>query len=1051
MNKSLDERLVPNGEYIDALNVRLGSTEKSEIGSVENTKGNTLIASIQYLDGIALSQNARCIGAIEDSARDTIYWFIHDSNFTLGATNKLDMIVSYNTKSQNITYHVISIDDGSGVNTTLNFDNQYLINGIDILDDLLFFTDDRNPPRVINVKRNYPNPVANIDQFSAESIMVIKKPPVESPKIMPIKTGDQDNFLEDRFICFAYRYRYKDGEYSATSQFSEPSFVPKPFNFSFNSYLNEGMSNSTNSSEITFNSGGPLVVGIDLLFKEAGDPTIKIIEKLNKSELGYSDDTEYTYNFSNSKIFTVLPESEILRLYDNVPKLAKAQTIMGNRLVYGNYTEGYDMVDSNGAKTKLEYKANLVSQLIEESNLDDRVGGGTYNIGGIGKYADSSVVYFDLANSDLKAGSGITLEVRLAHSDFEGDTPFPDEITSDVNVTFSYALPTDFNSVYELATSVDFIEKVGNLTNIQTVPDSCDGTTFTDQVNCSLPNNLDSLTKLDSGITDGGQPIQIIASPSSTEIGFQFQAMRYVDDINTPTQNVYEYYAVVFSEAYFQKVANPKSLHSNRGYEVGIVYMDEFNRASTALVSPENTVHVPCSNSDTKNSIQINIPTTQVAPKWASRYKFVIKPDEEDYETIYSNIFFEDPGSNAAYFLLEGENAAKIQEGDRLIVKRDSVGVTQRCVYATVLEKEAKEENFIEIPSETQPDPAPSTPVLIPVPSGVYMKINPSNFSAIQEENSVVALGKKTREENDAKKFPILPYPVNIPDPANEGQYIDYTVPSGSRIVMSIRQQRLGPGSGGGGCERRIYELRDITLIASQDYDNVYDWFNGDNVEQILNDGTQDVGDITEPINNSYDSTLATGTSDPPKSATSSGISGVIDVAEDTNYYRFYRNTTTNQLFFLITGTERCGGVLSKSKRRSTVQAEFIVYRADNNIIFETEPKDSLPNVWYENNLSFPITSNGEHVGNVQSQSFTANVPAIVDTEFFNCFAFGNGAESYKIRDSVSGKTFNLGNRVFSTSNIEYKEADRFADLTYSCVYNDESNVNKLNEFNLGS
>ena len=39
MNKSLDERLIPNGEYIDALNVRLGSTEESEIGAVENAKG----------------------------------------------------------------------------------------------------------------------------------------------------------------------------------------------------------------------------------------------------------------------------------------------------------------------------------------------------------------------------------------------------------------------------------------------------------------------------------------------------------------------------------------------------------------------------------------------------------------------------------------------------------------------------------------------------------------------------------------------------------------------------------------------------------------------------------------------------------------------------------------------------------------------------------------------------------------------------------------------------------------------------------------------------
>ncbi len=41
MNKSVDERLVPPGEYVNAINVRLGSTEISEIGAVENSKGNT--------------------------------------------------------------------------------------------------------------------------------------------------------------------------------------------------------------------------------------------------------------------------------------------------------------------------------------------------------------------------------------------------------------------------------------------------------------------------------------------------------------------------------------------------------------------------------------------------------------------------------------------------------------------------------------------------------------------------------------------------------------------------------------------------------------------------------------------------------------------------------------------------------------------------------------------------------------------------------------------------------------------------------------------------
>ena len=34
MNKSSDERILPPGEYVDALNARLGSTEDSEIGTL---------------------------------------------------------------------------------------------------------------------------------------------------------------------------------------------------------------------------------------------------------------------------------------------------------------------------------------------------------------------------------------------------------------------------------------------------------------------------------------------------------------------------------------------------------------------------------------------------------------------------------------------------------------------------------------------------------------------------------------------------------------------------------------------------------------------------------------------------------------------------------------------------------------------------------------------------------------------------------------------------------------------------------------------------------
>lgn len=94
------------------------------------------------------------------------------------------------------------------------------------------------------------------DQFSAESILVIKKPPLSAPTIVLKTIPNGGTFLEDRFICFAYRYQYQNGEYSAVSQFSNPAFRAGPFQFTPTSFLNEGMVNTINAVDISFNTGG---------------------------------------------------------------------------------------------------------------------------------------------------------------------------------------------------------------------------------------------------------------------------------------------------------------------------------------------------------------------------------------------------------------------------------------------------------------------------------------------------------------------------------------------------------------------------------------------------------------------------------------------------------------------------------------------------------------------------------------------------------------------------------------------------------------------------
>ena len=429
-------------------------------------------------------------------------------------------------------------------------------------------------------------------------------------------------------------------------------------------------------------------------------------------------------------------------------------------------------------------------------------------------------------------------EIRYGHQGFSGDTPFPTQTSSNLELDFSFNLPVDFNSVYDLSIDPSFVNLIGTAANIKPVYDSvagnetsCDGNTITDNFNCSIPNNLGGLTKFASGISGELQPIRIISSPSLTTIGIVPIAMRFVDDLANPTQDVYEYYQVNSSSGTFLSTGNPKSLHSDRDYEVGIVYMDEFNRSSTALVSPLNTVHVGCSKSATQNSVQVTIPQSQLAPSWADRYKFVMKPDFEDYNTVFTNLFIADSTTSAVFFLLEGENARKVQEGDRLRVKADTSGVTSRCQYATVLTKTAETRNFI--------DPAPKTQggTDIPIPAGTYMKIIPNDFTVVESELPFILEGAKSNCAQKGGQHPRLLYPVSIPDPNIPGQQLQYDLPQGSRVNINVTFNRNGTN---GKCEKRAYIL-ELALVASQDYDNFKEFFDGDNVEARL-DGGREIG-----------------------------------------------------------------------------------------------------------------------------------------------------------------------------------------------------------------
>ena len=526
MNKDFDERLVPNGEYRDALNVEISTSEDSNVGVVKSILGNHRVEDI-------ISNDFVCVGTIANEKTNKLYWFV--------SSNHTDAIIEYdveNSTSNDSITEFVFVDKYVGTSrAVLKFTNK-IITGINIIDDLLLWTDNENNPRKININeckkgtvdmsthtqlifdegsfsgitldlitgavdadgdstliasgtfpftqvedngervwyerkqldallgqkavppgfatsnnndtiklehkvKHYRNKkflgVKNIivfddpddatsagtyfnavDNFTDQNIIhdawekgdvifgnditvdieerhitLIKSKPLNafSVKINHEEQNEQTssipNLFETKFPRFAYRYKYKDGEFSPFSPFTHPVFnakYPKDINASSDTTVfhnqdnvydvdephNKAMVNSIHSIELTdfINSYTPEdVIAIEILCKQEESPiiySIDTIKRLDKEwhslsnhegaglDLGLGKSSEQTfatdgsitkgkYILSTENIYAALPSNQLLRASDNVPRKALAQEVTGNRVVYGNYVQNYDI------------------------------------------------------------------------------------------------------------------------------------------------------------------------------------------------------------------------------------------------------------------------------------------------------------------------------------------------------------------------------------------------------------------------------------------------------------------------------------------------------------------------------------------------------------------------------------------------------------------------------------------------------------------------------------------------------------------------------------
>ena len=400
MNQDLDKKLIPKGEYISATNAQIGgSSDFSGDGVLAAIKGNQIIAA-------GVPTNSVCIGSISDEAKNKLYWFTTQS----GISNDPDCIFEYD-QEQNVTTVVFRdvnmnvLKFPNDFITGINIIDDFLFwtDGHGEPKKISISRSIQGTPQAGGHTQLFVNNIS-LGDILEEHITVIKKKPEEPPTIRVTSsiedvtlTDDNGNItivnksinpiFEKIFPRFAVRYKYVDGEYSAIGPFSDVVFKPKFFenrdadsSYSFKEPYHLSMVNCISAIELAnfVPSNIPLdVVQVDLLYMQENSSVVYSIDSVKKTDdewsldgvaqgggnANYPNIFDYSgsaptlgnshvratgrYEIRTENIYAALPDNQLLRNYDNVPRIAQAQEITGNRIVYANYTQNYDIKDIN--------------------------------------------------------------------------------------------------------------------------------------------------------------------------------------------------------------------------------------------------------------------------------------------------------------------------------------------------------------------------------------------------------------------------------------------------------------------------------------------------------------------------------------------------------------------------------------------------------------------------------------------------------------------------------------------------------------------------------
>lgn len=316
--------ILKENEYLNALNVRVVTSRDGKVGFVSNIEGNTA-KSVTLPSGIN-----KTIGVCEDSRLLRLFFFNKNSS---GA----DGIYCYDSVA-NTVYTVLL---GSQVTGGLGFPD--LIPSASIVGSLLYWTDNVNPPRRVNVdagiKLNHPSYVTSVAPYTSpvvQSVLtVIRNQPaypltVEKAVVLPTGVdGYPNNFIKDEAFQFAYRFVYRDGEVSAFSHWSKLMNFNSP----------KDTTDNYRAIDVTVPASQEIpqdVKRIEIAVRYYLDGRMFIIKRFTTFT------APITFRFFNDFIGVAVDDATAAKQFDSVPLRSVALEVAKDRLFLGGNTEGYN-------------------------------------------------------------------------------------------------------------------------------------------------------------------------------------------------------------------------------------------------------------------------------------------------------------------------------------------------------------------------------------------------------------------------------------------------------------------------------------------------------------------------------------------------------------------------------------------------------------------------------------------------------------------------------------------------------------------------------------